>query len=192
MTTGFGLTSAALVQGIASAQSKSTDSVPPTEPFDSRASGAVSTTSGIGELTIKRRTIGPHDVLLDVLYCGVCHSDIHTARGEWGAVQSPCVPGHEVIGRVAAIGEKVTKFKVGDIGGVGCMVDACLECDHCRDDREQNCLQGATFTYDSVDKVGGGHTYGGYSEKMVDREHFVIRIPPGADRRSTGEIGSTS
>ena len=123
--------------------------------------------------------MGPNDVLLDILYCGVCHSDIHIARSEWGASTYPCVPGHEFIGRVREVGSAVTKFRVGDIGGVGCMVDACGTCENCRADREQNCLNGATFTYDSTDKVSGCNTYGGYSHAAVVSERFVIRIPPG-------------
>jgi uncharacterized zinc-type alcohol dehydrogenase-like protein len=136
-------------------------------------------------MSIERRALGPHDVLLDVLYCGVCHSDIHQARNEWsswGPTQYPCVPGHEIIGRAQAVGSAVTRFKVGDIGGVGCMVDSCGKCDNCRSDREQNCTETATFTYNSPDKHGAAPvTYGGYSDKIVVAEHFVIHIPPGAD-----------
>lgn len=153
-----------------------------------RAYGASSATSPLGPIEIKRRALGKNDVLLDVLYCGVCHSDIHTVRGEWGPAQYPCVPGHEIIGRVQAVGTEVTKFKVGDIGGVGCMVDSCRTCEHCEADREQNCLAGATFTYDSPDKLSGGHTFGGYSDKVVVPEHFAIRIPPGADLAATAPL----
>jgi uncharacterized zinc-type alcohol dehydrogenase-like protein len=100
----------------------------------------------------------------------------------------PSVPGHEIIGRVQAVGSAVTKFKVGDIGGVGCMVNSCCTCENCPADREQNCLNGATFTYNSPDPVSGGHTFGGYSDKMVVPEHFVIRIPPGADLAATAPL----
>jgi uncharacterized zinc-type alcohol dehydrogenase-like protein len=135
-------------------------------------------------MNTERRALGPRDILLEVLYCGMCHSDIHQIRNEWPntvPTNYPVVPGHEIIGRVRAVGNQVTKFRVGDIGGVGCMVDSCRTCDNCLSDREQNCLNGTTFTYNSPDKMSGGYTYGGYSEKMVVTEHFVVRIPPGAD-----------
>jgi alcohol dehydrogenase (NADP+) len=156
-----------------------------------RAYGATNATGTMGTLQIQRRAVGPHDVVLDVLYCGVCHSDIHTVRNEWAEslpTQYPSVPGHEIIGRVVAVGAAVTKFKVGDVGGVGCMVNSCGTCENCLADREQNCLNGATFTYNSPDADLGGHTYGGYSDKMVVAEHFVIRIPPGADLAATAPL----
>ena len=132
---------------------------------------------------------GANDVLLDILYCGVCHSDIHTARGEWGPAHFPCVPGHEIIGRVRATGPQVTKFKVGDIGGVGCMVNSCRTCEHCEEDLEQYCEKGATFTYDTPDaSARAGHTQGGYSDKIVVTEHFVIRIPPGVNLAATAPL----
>ena len=134
------------------------------------------------------RAIGPNDVLLDVLYCGICHSDIHIVRSEWRPTRYPCVPGYEIIGRVQAVGSAVTKFKVGDIGSVGCMVDSCGTCENCLADREQNCLNGTTFPYDSTDRVTGGHTFGGYSDKVVVSERFVIRIPPGADLAATAPL----
>ena len=127
-------------------------------------------------------------MLLDVLYASICHSDIHTVRGDWGTPNFPCVPGHEIVGRVTAVGSGVTKFRVGDIGGVGCMVDACGTCENCLADREQICLNRTTFTYGSEDKISGGHTFGGYSERMVVTEKFVIRIPPGMDLVSTAPI----
>jgi uncharacterized zinc-type alcohol dehydrogenase-like protein len=142
-------------------------------------------------MQIQRRALRPKDVLIDVLYSGICHSDIHTARDEWNAVMPtvyPSVPGHEIVGRVVAVGSAVTKFKIGDIGGIGCMVNACLECDTCLADREQNCEKGATFTYNTPDAISGGHTYGGYSDKIVAPEHFVIRIPPGADLAATAPL----
>jgi len=160
-------------------------------PFSIRAYGAASASSPLAPMQIQRRALGPHDVLIDVLYCGVCHSDIHTARDEWASsmpTQYPSVPGHEIIGRVQAIGSAVTKFKLGDIGGVGCIVDACLSCEPCEADREQNCLEGATFTYNTADRISGGYTLGGYSEKVVVPEHFVIRIPPGADLAATAPL----
>lgn len=148
------------------------------EPFETRAYAAKSKTSGFSPITIVRRALGRQDILLDILYVGICHSDIHTVHSDWGATHYPVVPGHEIIGRVIAVGVDVTKFKVGDIGGVGCMVDSCGTCENCLDEREQNCLNGTTFTYDSPDKISGGFTFGGYSERIVVNERFVIRIPP--------------
>lgn len=135
-----------------------------------------------GPIEIERRAMGPKDVVLEVLYSGICHSDIHTVNADWGTPNLPLVPGHEIVGRVVAVGDEVTKFRVGDIGGVGCMVESCGECANCAADREQNCLNGTTFTYDSPSKIeDGALTYGGYSQRMVVTEHFVIRIPPGMD-----------
>ncbi|HEY6381645.1 MAG TPA: NAD(P)-dependent alcohol dehydrogenase, partial [Pseudolabrys sp.] len=128
------------------------------------------------------------DVLLDILYCGVCHTDIHYIRNDWGASRYPCIPGHEIVGRVEAVGKGVTKFKVGDIAGVGTMVDSCRTCENCLANREQNCLNAVTFTYNSPDRVSGGHTFGGYSDKIVVTEHFVIRIPPDADLAATAPL----
>ncbi|WP_346770419.1 NAD(P)-dependent alcohol dehydrogenase [Pseudomonas syringae] len=118
-------------------------------------------------------------------YAGVCHSDIHIARSEWSPTPYPCVPGHEIVGKVAAVGHEVVKFKVGDYAGVGCMVDSCGNCENCLADREQNCLSGTTFTYSSPDKVSGGMTHGGYSERIVVTERFAIRIPPGVNLAAT-------
>ncbi len=164
---------------------------PGSGPYLARAWGVAGAGSAFAPLQIRRRALQPNDVLLEILYCGVCHSDIHTARDEWHAVMPttyPSVPGHEVIGRVAAVGSAVSKFKVGDIGGVGCMVNSCLKCEACEGDREQNCAEGATFTYNSPDPTLGGATYGGYSDKMVVPQHFVIRIPPGADLAATAPL----
>lgn len=165
------------------------------EPRDvgrGRAYAAPKADGALEPIGIRLRPLGARDVLLDVLYCGVCHSDIHQARNEWSdwnPTRYPCVPGHEIIGRVRAVGREVTKFKVGDLGGVGCVVDACRACDNCRADREQNCAQGATFTYNSPDKHGTeAVTFGGYSDRMVVTEHFVIRIPPGADLAATAPL----
>lgn len=155
-----------------------------------RAWGATSKASKLAPMTIRRRAPGPKDVVLDILYCGVCHSDIHQARDEWPDMPTPYpdVPGHEIIGRVVAVGKDVTRFKIGDIGGVGCLVDSCGHCENCLADREQACVNGATFTYASPDKVSGGTTAGGYSEKIVVTEHFVIRIPPGANLAATAPL----
>lgn len=190
---GAGLAVVPLLATVGAKAAQAADGAPPgTGPYAARAYGNSSASGLLVPMDIKRRALGPHDVLLDVLYCGVCHSDIHTARNEWAAsmpTQYPCVPGHEVIGRVQAVGSAVTKFRVGDIGGVGCMVNSCLTCEPCEDDREQNCANGATFTYNSPDDPAlGGHTLGGYSDKMVVPEHFVIRIPPGVDLAATAPL----
>jgi alcohol dehydrogenase (NADP+) len=126
--------------------------------------------------TIERRDLQPHDVLIEIKYAGICHSDIHTARGEWGPVNYPLVPGHEIAGIVTQIGSEVTKYAVGDRVGVGCMVDSCGECVNCQKGEEQYCLNGNTQTYASVDKYGQ-YTQGGYSTHIVVTEDFVVRIP---------------
>ncbi|NYE31066.1 putative zinc-type alcohol dehydrogenase-like protein [Rhodanobacter sp. K2T2] len=124
----------------------------------------------------ERRDPREHDVVIDILYCGVCHSDVHTVRDEWGQGKYPIVPGHEIIGRVTAVGKGVTKFKVGDMAGVGCMVDSCRECASCKEDLEQFCEKGATFTYASKDRHDGSATQGGYSSQVVVDEAFTLHI----------------
>lgn len=126
--------------------------------------------------TIERRDLQPQDVLIEIKYSGICHSDIHTARGEWGPVNYPLVPGHEIAGIVTEVGSEVTKYAVGDRVGVGCMVDSCRECDNCRKGEEQYCLKGNTGTYAAVDRYGQ-YTQGGYSTHIVVTEDFVVRIP---------------
>jgi alcohol dehydrogenase (NADP+) len=123
-----------------------------------------------------RREVGPRDVDITVKYCGICHSDIHQARDEWGGSIFPMVPGHEITGIVADVGSEVTKYKVGDRVGVGCLVDSDRTCDSCKRDLEQYCLGGATGTYNALDK-NGNPTYGGYSDRIVVDEHFVVRVP---------------
>ncbi|GAB2828429.1 NAD(P)-dependent alcohol dehydrogenase [Ferruginibacter profundus] len=141
-----------------------------------RSYAAQSATSPLAPWTIKRRAPKPHDVEIDILYCGVCHSDLHTARNEWGGTIYPCVPGHEIVGKVSAVGSHVTKFKVGDIAGVGCLVDSCQECDNCKDGLEQYCSNGMVGTYNGQEKDGSGYTLGGYSKSIVVREEFVLHI----------------
>lgn len=136
----------------------------------------------------KRRQAGPKDVLIDVLYCGICHSDIHTAWNEWPGTHYPCVPGHEVLGRVLKVGAEVTRFQPGDIAAVGCMVDTCGRCPSCEEGLEQYCENGWTLTYDSDDKILGGHTYGGYSNLITVTEHFVVKIPPAMDLARTAPL----
>ncbi|NGX84037.1 NAD(P)-dependent alcohol dehydrogenase [Aequorivita sp. KMM 9714] len=133
-------------------------------------------------LEIQRRLVGDSDVKVNITYCGVCHSDIHTARNEWGGSKYPVVPGHEIIGRVSAVGKNVKKFKVGDLVGVGCMVDSCQECNQCKNDLEQFCEKGATYTYNSEDKhIKGQRTFGGYSNEIVVDKEFVLNIPENID-----------
>ncbi|WP_298988673.1 NAD(P)-dependent alcohol dehydrogenase [uncultured Pseudokineococcus sp.] len=141
-------------------------------------------TAGPGEpfqaTTIERRDVGPAEVLIDVKYAGICHSDIHTARGEWGETLFPLVPGHEIAGVVSEVGADVTKYSVGDRVGVGCFVDSCRECENCRAGEEQYCLKGETGTYNAIGK-DGRPTDGGYSEKIVVDENYVMGIPEGID-----------
>ena len=144
--------------------------------LQTRAYAAQSSDSPLTPFKIDRRSPGSNDVALNILYCGVCHSDLHTARGEWGGTTYPCVPGHEIVGRVTAVGNKVSRFKVGELVGVGCMVDSCQHCKPCADGLEQYCESGFTGTYNGPEQNGGGNTYGGYSNRMVVRESFVLRI----------------
>jgi uncharacterized zinc-type alcohol dehydrogenase-like protein len=145
------------------------------------AYAAASAKSPLAPYSIERRQPGPYDVLIDILYCGVCHSDIHQARGEWGQSSFPMVPGHEIVGRVKQVGERVGKFKVGDLAGVGCFVDSCRECDPCRRGLEQFCEKGAAFTYNSTEMDRRTPTYGGYSTQIVVAERFSLEIPAGLD-----------
>ena len=123
-----------------------------------------------------RRSPRPHDVLIEISYCGVCHTDIHFLRNDFGMSNYPLVPGHEIVGKVTDIGSQVTKFKVGDSVGIGCLVDSCRECDNCKQDMEQYCLNGGTFTYSAPDKLGDGFTYGGYSNQIVCDENYVLKV----------------
>ena len=127
-------------------------------------------------LDITRRAPGDHDVQIDIAYCGVCHSDLHTVRGEWAGTIYPCVPGHEIVGRVSAVGTKVTRFQPGDLVGVGCMVDSCGTCSACVENLEQYCEPGMTGTYNGSTPDAPGHTLGGYSERIVVTERFVVKI----------------
>ena len=141
-----------------------------------RSYAAQSASSPLAPWTINRRDPKPHDVQLEILYCGVCHSDLHTARNEWGGTMYPCVPGHEIVGRVTAVGAHVKKFKVGDHAGIGCLVDSCRECDNCKDGLEQFCVNGMVGTYNGQEKDGSGYTLGGYSKSILAHEDFVMHI----------------
>lgn len=142
---------------------------------------APSATDALAPFQFERREPRPDDVVLDVLYCGVCHTDLHIARNHGGYTRYPVVPGHEIIGRVTQVGSGVTHFKVGDTIGVGCMVDSCQHCNPCQHGYEQHCVEGATFTYNGTDRHDHQPTYGGYSKQMVVSEKFVLRIPDGLD-----------
>ena len=129
----------------------------------------------------ERRELRPNDVAIDITYCGVCHSDLHTVNGDWGPQPYPLVPGHEIVGIVSAVGSEASKYKVGDKVAVGCMVDSCQECDHCHDGEEQYCRNGMTPTYGAPDRINGEITQGGYSKHIVVREEFVLSVPESLD-----------
>lgn len=146
-----------------------------------KAFGTEAPEADLKPMTIERREATPKDVVIEILYCGVCHSDLHTARNDWGGTKYPAVPGHEIVGRVTKVGNEVTKFKVGDLAAVGCMVDSCRTCDNCKQDLEQYCLNGSTGTYNGKDKHSDTQTFGGYSEKVIVDEHFVLKVPENLD-----------
>jgi alcohol dehydrogenase (NADP+) len=151
--------------------------------YNAKAYSAASATSPLALDTIVRRDPTEHDVQLEILFCGICHSDLHTVRNEWASVMAttyPCVPGHEIVGRVTKVGSAVKTFKPGDIGAVGCLVGSDRTCPNCRDGLEQFCPNGE-FTYNSPDKHTGKVTYGGYSDSVVVNEHFVLRVPQNLD-----------
>lgn len=151
-----------------------------TNEYPTRAYGATAPDSGVGPMQITRRGLRPDDVLIEITHCGICHSDLHSARNDWGFTTYPIVPGHEIVGVVSAVGEGVTRHKVGDRVAIGCMVDSCLECTHCEADLEQYCLDGGnTGTYNGRDRRDGSLTFGGYSERIVAREEFVLKVPAG-------------
>lgn len=137
--------------------------------------------SPLAPFRFERREPAATDVQLDILYCGVCHSDLHTVRSDWRGATYPCVPGHEIIGRVTRVGSAVTKFAPGDIAAVGCMVDSCRVCPDCREGEEQFCEKGPVLTYGSKDRHTGGVTYGGYASNIVVDEAFVLRVPANLD-----------
>jgi len=146
-------------------------------PTPTKAYAAQSASTPLGPFDIQRRKPTASDVEIEILYCGVCHSDLHFARNEWGGTTYPVVPGHEILGRVTRVGKDVTRFKEGDLAAVGCMVDSCRECDACKRDLEQFCEKGAIFTYNGEDKHMGGMTYGGYSQRVVCDEAFTLKVP---------------
>jgi uncharacterized zinc-type alcohol dehydrogenase-like protein len=143
------------------------------------AYAAQSATSSLAPFTIERRRPRAHEVLIDILYCGVCHSDIHQVRDDWGMSTYPMVPGHEVVGRVVQIGDRVSKWKEGDIVGVGCFIDSCRQCQPCHSGDEQYCEEGLTPTFNAYERDGKTPTYGGYSTRITVDENYVLRIPEG-------------
>ena len=151
------------------------------EKFSVKAFGAVNATADLEQMDIDRREATPKDIEIEILFCGVCHSDLHSARNDWGFSSYPVVPGHEIVGRITKVGSEVTKFKVGDLAGVGCLVDSCRTCDSCKQDLEQYCLNGFVGTYGGHDKHLNTQTYGGYSEKVVVDQDFVLSIPDNLD-----------
>ena len=146
------------------------------------AFAAQSPDTPLGPFALNRRAPGPTDVHIEILFCGVCHSDLHTARSEWPGTVYPVVPGHEIVGRVVAVGSAVKKFKADDLAAVGCLVDSCRDCPSCADNLENYCEKGMVLTYNSPDAhIPGAMTYGGYSTQIVVDEHFVLRLPASLD-----------
>jgi uncharacterized zinc-type alcohol dehydrogenase-like protein len=141
-----------------------------------KAYAALSNTTPLVPYNIERRLPKPHDVEMEILYCGICHSDLHYARNEWGMTTFPIVPGHEIVGRITSVGNAVTRFKPGDLAGIGCMVDSCRTCNNCKDGLEQYCAEGAVFTYGGNERDGSGPTHGGYSKSIVAHEDFVLHV----------------
>ncbi|MGN8236816.1 NAD(P)-dependent alcohol dehydrogenase [Enterobacter soli] len=145
-------------------------------------------TAPLAPFTFDRREPRPDDVVIEILYCGVCHSDLHQARNDWGFSEYPIVPGHEVIGRVVSTGDSVTKFKAGDLAGIGCMVDSCRECNPCQQGLEQYCEEGNVQTYNGHDRHDHQPTYGGYSQTIIASEAFVLHIPQGIDLKGAAPL----
>jgi uncharacterized zinc-type alcohol dehydrogenase-like protein len=149
---------------------------------------ALTPSSPLAPFSFERRDLRTNDVAMEILYCGVCHSDLHNARNDWGGTTYPLVPGHEIVGRVTAVGGGVSRHKVGDTVAVGCLVDSCQHCDQCKRDHEQYCRNGWTGTYGTPDRITGEITRGGYSKHLVVREEFVLRIPAGLDISRVGPL----
>ncbi|MFA6290798.1 MAG: NAD(P)-dependent alcohol dehydrogenase, partial [Victivallales bacterium] len=156
--------------------------------LDTPAYAAMTAKTPLAPYMIERREPRPHDVLIDILYCGICHSDIHQARDEWGNSRFPMVPGHEIVGTVVKAGEHVTKWKVGDTVGVGCFVDSCRKCKACLDGEEQFCEEGMSLTFNGLERDGITPTYGGYSTQITVNEDYVLRIPHGMDLKRVAPL----
>ncbi|TDH24675.1 NAD(P)-dependent alcohol dehydrogenase [Segetibacter sp. 3557_3] len=153
-----------------------------------KAFGTSAADAPLEQMTIKRRDPSPHDVEIQIMFCGVCHSDLHTARNEWHGTIYPCIPGHEIVGKVVSVGSEVKKFKTGDFAAVGCLVDSCRECEYCIEGLEQYCAKGNVQTYNSADKHLGKQTYGGYSQSIVVDESFVLSVPENLDPAATAPL----
>lgn len=153
-----------------------------------KAYGTEAANKPLHGMNIKRRELLPHDIEMEVLYCGICHSDLHQIKNEFGGATFPLVPGHEIVGKVTRIGTHVKKFKTGDLAGVGCIVDSCGKCESCKDDLEQFCYEGVTFSFNSADKHLGGVTYGGFSETYVCNENYVLHVPDSLDLASAAPL----
>ena len=153
-----------------------------------KAYGTSAAENPLTPMDIDRREVTDNAIEIDILYCGVCHSDLHTARNDWGFTSYPAVPGHEIVGKVTRVGSAVTKLKVGDFAAVGCLVGSCGTCSSCKQDLEQYCHNGWVGTYNGEDKYLGGMTYGGYSEKIVVEEHFVLKVPANLDLAATAPL----
>ena len=156
--------------------------------FQVRGYAAHDALSPLVPFTFERRQPGPNDVRIEILYTGICHSDLHQARNDWSNSLYPMVPGHEIVGRVVEVGSAVTTFKAGDYAGVGCMVDSCRGCSACRDDMEQFCEQGVTLTYNGKERDGTTLTFGGYSEQIVVDQHFVVKVSEKLDLKAVAPL----
>lgn len=153
-----------------------------------KAFGADSVDTPLHSMKINRRELLPHDIEMEILYCGICHSDLHQIKNDFGHTVFPIVPGHEIVGKITRIGEHVKKFNLGDLAAVGCIVDSCGKCEYCEDDLEQFCDEGVTFSFNSPDKVLGGVTYGGFSETYVCNENYVLHVPESLDLASAAPL----
>jgi uncharacterized zinc-type alcohol dehydrogenase-like protein len=156
--------------------------------FKTRGYAAHSATSPLVPFSFERRDPGPHDIRIEILYAGICHSDLHQTRNHWSNSMFPMVPGHEIVGRVVAVGNQVRKLRAGDLAGVGCLVDSCRHCSACKLDLEQYCEEGATQTYNGRERDNGTLTFGGYSEEIVVEERFVVKVSPKLDLKAVAPL----
>ena len=150
--------------------------------------GAEAVNVPLHAMNIRRRQLQPHDVEMEILYCGICHSDLHQIKNDFGGTMWPIVPGHEIVGRITSVGAHVTKFKIGDLSAIGCIVDSCGKCEYCEDNLEQFCDEGVTYSFNSPDKYLGGATYGGFSESYVCNEKQVLHVPESLDLASAAPL----
>jgi len=153
-----------------------------------KAYGTDAADAPLHRMNIERRAILPADVEIEILYCGICHSDLHAIKNDWGGTTYPVVPGHEIVGRITSVGSEVSKFKVGDLAAIGCIVDSCGHCHQCREGEEQFCENGWTVVFNAPDKISGGVTYGGFSEKIVAKADYVLKVPENADLAASAPI----